>query len=128
MHENYHSLFPGENKKNVRDSDMLIGTSCRESVRSLLVFVVVLCGYQIYQFPTCLRFILSLNSVHKGIKLYLHEVPDIPHGLQCWTYTDVLKSYINENETVTKNKETTKMIKKKGTTHFKWNGRTNFHG
>jgi hypothetical protein len=62
---------------------MLIGTSCRESVRSLLVFIVVLCGYEIYQFPTCLRFILSLNSVHKGIKLYLHEVPDIPRGLQC---------------------------------------------
>ena len=35
------------------------------------------CGYQIYEFQMGSRFILSLNSVCKGIKFYLHEVPDI---------------------------------------------------
>jgi hypothetical protein len=34
------------------------------------MFVVVLYGYQIYEFQIGLRFILSLNSVCKGIKLY----------------------------------------------------------
>ena len=57
-------------KKKTRERDMLIGTSRMESFISLLLLVVVLCGYQIYQFPTGLRFILSLNSVCKGIKLY----------------------------------------------------------
>ena len=56
---------------------MLIGTSRRESVICPLLLVVVLCGYQIYEFEMSLRFILSLNSVCKGRKLYLHEVPDI---------------------------------------------------
>jgi hypothetical protein len=56
---------------------MLIGTSRRESVISLLLLSVVLCSYQIYQFPTGLQFILSLNLLCKGIKLYLHKVPDI---------------------------------------------------
>jgi hypothetical protein len=56
---------------------MLIGISCRESVICPLLLVVVLCGYQIYEFEMSLRFILSLNSVCKGRKLYLHEVPDI---------------------------------------------------
>ena len=64
-------------KKKTRERDMLIGTSRMESFISLLLLVVVLCGYQIYQFPTGLRFILSLNSVCKGNKLYLHEVPVI---------------------------------------------------
>jgi hypothetical protein len=41
------------------------------------MFVVVLYGYQIYEFQIGLRFILSLNSVCKGIKLYLHELSDI---------------------------------------------------
>ena len=63
------SRFPGKVKK----SDMLIGTSHRESV----MYVAALCGYQIYEFKMGLRFILSLNSICKGIKLYLHEVPDI---------------------------------------------------
>jgi hypothetical protein len=36
--------------KNTLESDMLIGTSRRESVISSLLLVVVLCGYQIYQF------------------------------------------------------------------------------
>jgi hypothetical protein len=44
------SCFPGKVKKNPRESDMLIGTSRREGVISLLLLVVVLCGYQIYQF------------------------------------------------------------------------------
>jgi hypothetical protein len=56
---------------------MLIGTSGRESVICPLLLVVVLCGYQIYEFEMSLRFILSLNSICKGRKLYLHEVPDI---------------------------------------------------
>jgi len=47
MHEI--SRFPGKVKK-IRESDMLIGTSRRESVISPLLLVVVLCGYQIYQF------------------------------------------------------------------------------
>ena len=55
---------------------MLICTSRRESVICLLPLVVVLCGYQIYEFQIGLRFILSLNSACKGIKLYLHEVLD----------------------------------------------------
>ena len=56
---------------------MLIGTSRRESVISLLLLSVVLCSYQIYQFPTGLQSILSLNLLCKGIKLYLHKVLDI---------------------------------------------------
>ena len=56
---------------------MLIGTSRPESVISPLLLDVVLCGYQIYQLPTGLQFISSLNSVCKSIKLYLHEVPEI---------------------------------------------------
>ena len=56
---------------------MLIGTSHRESAICSLLLVVVLCGYQIYEFQMGLRFILSLNSLCKGVKLYLHEVPDI---------------------------------------------------
>ena len=43
------SRFPGK-VKDTRESDMLIGTSRRESVISPLLLVVVLCGYQIYQF------------------------------------------------------------------------------
>ena len=39
-HEDYHFPFPGE-------SNMLIDISRRESVISLLLLVVVLCGYQI---------------------------------------------------------------------------------
>jgi hypothetical protein len=42
----------------------------------LLLLIVVLCGYQIYQFLTGLRFILRMNFICKGIKLYLHEVPN----------------------------------------------------
>ena len=47
-----------------------------------------------------LRFIISLNFVCKGIRLYLHEVPDIDIqyvilcGLQCRTYTNILKSKV----------------------------------
>jgi hypothetical protein len=44
------SRFLGKVKKNSRESDMLIGTSRRESVVSPLLLVVVLCDYQIYQF------------------------------------------------------------------------------
>ena len=66
---------PGKWKK-AWESEMLIGTSRQKSAISLLL-VVVLWGYQIYQFPTGLRFILRLNSLYKGIKLYIHEVPDI---------------------------------------------------
>jgi hypothetical protein len=44
------SFFPGKVKKNTQESEMLIGTSRRESVISLLLLAVVLCGYQIYQF------------------------------------------------------------------------------
>ena len=50
MHDNSHFPFPGESKKHTQESDMLIGTSHRESVISPLLLVVVLCGYQIYQF------------------------------------------------------------------------------
>jgi hypothetical protein len=44
------------------ESDMLISTSHREGVINLLLLVVVFCSYQIYQFPTGLRFILSLTK------------------------------------------------------------------
>ena len=47
------SHFPGKVKKvkkNTRESNLLIGISRRESVISPLLLVVVLCGYQIYQF------------------------------------------------------------------------------
>jgi hypothetical protein len=44
------SRFLGKVKKNSQESDMLIGTSRRESVVSPLLLVVVLCDYQIYQF------------------------------------------------------------------------------
>jgi hypothetical protein len=44
------SFFPGKVKKTTQESEMLIGTSRRESVISLLLLAVVLCGYQIYQF------------------------------------------------------------------------------
>jgi len=37
-------------------------------------------------FETDLRFILSLNSVGKGIKLYLHEIPDIDVAVCSQTY------------------------------------------
>jgi hypothetical protein len=43
------SRFRGK-VKDTRESDMLISTSRRESVISPLLLVVVLCGYQIYQF------------------------------------------------------------------------------
>ena len=49
MHENSHFPFIGESKKKTLESDMLIGTYRRESTSPLLL-VVVLCGYQIYQF------------------------------------------------------------------------------
>jgi len=49
-HENSHFSFPGESKKNTRESHMLISTSHRESVISPLLLDVVLCDYQIYQF------------------------------------------------------------------------------
>jgi hypothetical protein len=48
------SHFPGKVKKKHRESDKLIST----------LWLSV-------------RFILSLNSICKGIKLYLHVVPDI---------------------------------------------------
>ena len=44
------TCLPGKVNKNTRESDMLIGTSRWESVIILLLLVVVLCGYQIYQF------------------------------------------------------------------------------
>jgi hypothetical protein len=44
------SRFLGKVKKNSWESDMLIGTSRRESVVSPSLLVVVLCDYQIYQF------------------------------------------------------------------------------
>ena len=50
VHEHCPFPFTGESKKNTRESDMLIGTSRRESVINPLLLVVVLCGYQIYQF------------------------------------------------------------------------------
>jgi hypothetical protein len=50
VHEDCHFPFPGESKIYTRESDMLIGTTRRESVISPLLLVVVLCGYQIYQF------------------------------------------------------------------------------
>ena len=56
---------------------MLICTSRWECVICLLLLVVVLCGDQIHEFQMGLRFILSLNSVCKGIKLYLHKLSDI---------------------------------------------------
>ena len=69
------------------------------------MLVVVLCGYQIYEFQMGLRFILSLNSACKGIKLYLHEVLDsdivvfaILCGLQCRTYIDILKSKVLQGD------------------------------
>ena len=80
VHEHFHFPFPGE-------SDMLISTSHRESVISLLLLFIVLCGYQIYQF----LIYLSLDSVCKGIKLYLHEVPDTNVVVCSRTYTDILK-------------------------------------
>jgi hypothetical protein len=55
---------------------MLIITSHRKVLYVccclLLYFVVIKCEFQMG-----LRFILSLNSICKGIKLYLHKVPDI---------------------------------------------------
>jgi hypothetical protein len=66
----YH-MTPGKVKK-TWESVMLIGTSRWETVFICsLLLVVVHCGYQIY--------FLSLNTVCKGIKLYLYEVPDIEH-------------------------------------------------
>jgi hypothetical protein len=50
VHEYSHFPFPGESKKKPQESGMLIGTSRQESVISPLLLVVVLCGYQIYQF------------------------------------------------------------------------------
>ena len=47
MHVNSH--FRGKVKK-TRESDMLTSTSIRENVASPLLLVVLLCGYQIYQF------------------------------------------------------------------------------
>jgi hypothetical protein len=45
------TYFPGKvKKKYIWKSDMLIGTSRRESVICPLLLVVVLCGYQIYEF------------------------------------------------------------------------------
>jgi hypothetical protein len=69
---------------------MPIGTSRQESVIvcccSLLYFAVIMSVS-----ATGLWFILSLNSVCKGIKLYLHEVPDIDVAVYSQTYTDILK-------------------------------------
>jgi len=61
--------------------------------------------------------------------LYLHEVPDIDVAvcnveLRHVFWNQIIKLDINGNETVTKNKKTTIMIKKKGTVRFKWNSRT----
>ena len=51
VHKNSHFKFPRESKKITHgESDMLIGTSRQESVISLLLFIVVLHSYQIYQF------------------------------------------------------------------------------
>ena len=69
----YH-MTPGKVTK-PWESVMLIGTSRWETVFICsLLLVVVHCGYQIYQI-----YFLSLNTVCKGIKLYLYEVPDIEH-------------------------------------------------
>jgi hypothetical protein len=62
VHENCHFPFPGESKKNTREIDMLIGTSCRESVISLLLLVVILCGYQIYQFLKLVYYLFFLTK------------------------------------------------------------------
>ena len=67
----------------------------RESVISLLLLVVLLYCYQIYQFPTALRFILSLNSICKGIKLYLHEVPDIDVAVCIVELAHIFSSKLN---------------------------------
>jgi len=70
------SRFPGKVKK-TRESDMLIGTSRRESVISPLLLVIVLCGYKIYQFLKLVYDLFKPEFVCKSIKLYVHEVPDI---------------------------------------------------
>jgi len=62
---------------------MLIGTHW-ESVISLLLLVLVLCSYQIYQFP------------NKGKKLYLHEVPYI-FAVCNVELTDIFNSKLNIN-------------------------------
>ena len=51
---------------------MLIGTSRRESVICSLLLIAVI---KYMSFKWFYNF-FSLNSVCKGIKLYLHEVPD----------------------------------------------------
>jgi len=48
VHENSHFPLPGKSKK-TWESDMMIGTSCHES---LLLLVVLLCSYQIFRFQT----------------------------------------------------------------------------
>ena len=78
------SPFPGESKKNTRESNMLIDISLRESVISPLLLVVVLCGYQIYQFLKLVydlfmvaleakwHFLSNFLFFHFSIDIYVH--------------------------------------------------------
>jgi len=70
------SHFLGKVKKNTREIDMMIGTSCRESVISLSLLVVVLCGYQIYQFLKLVYDLFFLTKKKGNIRLKWNVHPN----------------------------------------------------
>jgi len=77
VHENSHFLFPGESKKKHMgkwNANWYFPPG--KCYKSVVARCCTLWLSDISVSETGLRFILSLNSVCKGIKLYLHEIPD----------------------------------------------------